>query len=99
MSDFPPNPKPLGRHLPRWLSVSGWGVIVATAGCWAAMGCHLGWSQDRRALRSIDAVTGLEHITYEDRFLPGVDALLGATVVSAVLLLSAAFLRHRNRTH
>jgi len=61
------------------------GLALATIGFWAAKGAHTGWTQDRVPVKQVDEVTGLEHITYEDRYVPGID-MLGAGLGLAVAL-------------
>ncbi len=64
-------------------------LALATIAFWAMKGAHRGWSQDRVPVKQIDEVTGLEHITYEDRYVPGVE-VLGAGVGLAALLAAVS---------
>jgi len=61
------------------------------------MGAHQGWSQNRVPRHATDEVTGLEHVIYENRFLPGVDLLFGGCTATIILLLSAYFLHRRQK--
>jgi hypothetical protein len=58
---------------------------------WLASGANRGWTKNRVEKRTVDEVTGIEGITYEDRFVPGVD-FLGGTLVGAGLLAGVSFL-------
>ena len=72
-------------------------IAVATVGLWLAAGAHRGWTKTSVPIKSVDEVTGLEGITYERRFVPGLDflggALLGAGLLAGVSLL------FRNKTN
>lgn len=52
---------------------------------WAALGAHRGWSQHRVPVQQHDEITGITYITYEDRFVPGVE------IPGAGLVLAGAF--------
>jgi hypothetical protein len=42
-------------------------------------------------VRTLDEITGIEAVTYEDRFVPGVDFLGGGLVLGAALLTASRF--------
>jgi hypothetical protein len=58
---------------------------------WLASGANRGWTKNRVEKRTVDEVTGIEGITYEDRFVPGVD-FLGGILVGAGVLAGVSFL-------
>lgn len=60
-------------------------LLAATVGSWAYLGAHRGWSQNRVPIRHVDEITGIEYVTYEARFVPGVDWLGGGTVLAATV--------------
>jgi hypothetical protein len=68
-------------------------VLVALAGLayWLAAGANTGWTKNRVAKRTVDEVTGIEAVTFEDRFVPGID-FLGGAAVGAGTLLGLSFL-------
>ena len=67
-------------------------VLVGVAAWWAATGAHRGWSKSSVEVRTLDEITGIEKIDYEDRFVPGVDTLaFGAAAAAALAGLSFAF--------
>jgi len=67
-------------------------VLAAVVGWWASTGAHRGWSKNTVEVRTLDEITGIEQITYDDRFVPGVDTLaLGAAAAAALAGLSFAF--------
>jgi len=61
-------------------------VVVLIAGAaWFATGANRGWTKTSVPVKTVDEVTGLEGISYEKRFLPGLD-LLGAALLGAGFL-------------
>jgi len=60
---------------------------------WAVAGSNRGWTKTRIPIKTVDAVTGLEGIQWQDKFVPGVDflgaALLGAGVLAGISLFVA----------
>ena len=73
-------------------------VILAAAITWAATGANRGWTKTSVPVKTLDQVTGIEGITYESKFLPGVD-FLGAAFVGAVLLAGVSFLFRKPKTN
>ena len=65
-------------------------VLMAGASIWLATGANRGWTKTSVPVRTLDAVTGIEGITYQEKFLPGVD-FLGAALAGAGLLAGASF--------
>ena len=71
-------------------------LVLAAAACWLATGANLGWTKTSVPLKTVDEVTGLDHIEWQKKFVPGVD-FLGATLVAAVVLASVSFaFRHKS---
>ena len=70
-------------------------VAVVT---WLATGASRGWTKTSVAVKQLDEVTGIEGISYQRRFVPGVDflggGLLGAGVLAAASLI---FRKQRNQ--
>ncbi len=52
---------------------------------WMAAGANRGWTKTRVPIKTVDAVTGLEGVQWQDKFVPGVD-FLGAALLGAGLL-------------
>jgi hypothetical protein len=83
------------RSLLRWLALA---IVVLTLAWWARTGANRGWSKNSVEVRTLDEITGIEQITYDPRFVPGVDTLaLGAAAAAAAAGLSFAFGRGRPR--
>jgi hypothetical protein len=66
-------------------------VLGGSIAFWAAAGANRGWTKTRVPIKTADAVTGLEGIQWQNKFVPGVDflgaALLGAGVLAGLSLL------------
>jgi hypothetical protein len=73
-------------------------LALGTAGFWAAKGAHRGWSQNKVPVKAVDEVTGLEHVTYEDRYVPGVDFLGGGLALAGAVAGASLFLRKKNNS-
>ena len=83
-------------RLVRILRIAGAFLALATAGFWWAKGAHTGWTQHRVPSKQVDEVTGLEFITYEDRYVPGVEVLAVGLAVGATLFAASFLFRKRN---
>jgi hypothetical protein len=71
-------------------------VLAGTVTWWATTGAHRGWSKNTVEVRTLDEITGIEKITYDDRLVPGVDTLaLGGA--AAVVLAGLSFVFGRKR--
>lgn len=73
-------------------------AFFGSLGWWAAAGAHRGWSMDRVPVTQIDEITEIEYITYEDRFVPGLDVLLIASITALVLIGASFFFRPSSKT-
>ena len=68
-------------------------VVLAAGATWLATGANVGWTKTSVAVKTLDPVTEIEGITYQKKFLPGVDFLGGAAAVAAVLAGTSFFFR------
>lgn len=66
-------------------------VVLAAVITWAATGANRGWTKTSVPVKTLDEVTGIEGISYQTKFLPGVD-FLGAAAIVAVVLAGTSFL-------
>jgi hypothetical protein len=66
-------------------------VLLAAGGIWLAAGANRGWTKTSVPVKKMDDVLGIEGITYEKRFVPGLD-FLGAALLGAGVLTGASFL-------
>jgi hypothetical protein len=65
-------------------------VVLVAAVTWLATGANRGWTKTSMPVRTLDPVTGIEGISYQSKFLPGVD-FLGAAGAVAVFLAGTSF--------
>lgn len=72
-------------------------VAAISMSWWGLAGANTGWTKTQVPHSVADPVTGLQGITYERRFVPGLDFLV-ATDFGCVLLFAASFL-FRKPTH
>ena len=73
-------------------------VLLAAGATWLATGANRGWTKTSVAVKTLDPVTGIDGISYEKKFLPGVD-FLGAAFGGAALLAGASFFFRKPTTN
>jgi hypothetical protein len=66
-------------------------VVFITVGTWLVTGANRGWTKTSVPVKTLDPVTGIEGVSYQKKFLPGVD-FLGAGIVVAVVLGGSSLL-------
>jgi hypothetical protein len=66
-------------------------LVVGSVIFWSAAGANRGWTKTNIPKKTLDEVTGIEGVTYEKHFVPGVDFLgvvfLGAGILAGISLL------------
>lgn len=82
----------------RVLQIVAVGIAVGALAFWAARGAHRGWTRTKVAIRTVDEITGLEGVSYQDRLTPGVDFLGGALLGAGVLAGASLLIRNQPRT-
>ena len=82
----------------KWMVSLGLGVIVLTVASWAVTRAHRGWTKTLVEVRTLDVVTGIEGITYERRFVPGLDFLVLGLLGGGLMLGISWEIRHRRST-
>lgn len=82
------------KKLLRLLAVA---VFLGALLTWLAAGANRGWTKTSVPVKAVDEVTGIEGITYEKRFAPGLD-FLGAGLLGVVVLTGISFLFRNNST-
>ena len=65
-------------------------VLAAALTGWLVAGANTGWTKTSVEVKTVDEVTGIEGITYEKRFLPGIE-LLGLCVLVSTGVAGASF--------
>jgi hypothetical protein len=66
-------------------------VVLATLIFWSATGFNRGWTKTSLPVKTVDDVTGIEAVTYQKKFIPGVDFLAAAMGVG-ILFFGTSFL-------
>lgn len=66
-------------------------LALAATGTWLGTGANRGWTKTSVPVITVDEITGIEAVNYEQRFVPGLD-FLGAALVGASLLAGSSFL-------
>ena len=65
-------------------------LFLAATLWWLAAGANRGWTKTQVPVTTLDEVTGLSGITYEKRFVPGLE-VLGLAGLGAAALAGASF--------
>ena len=90
--------------LPPPRSIAAWRILLRGAGVllalftfcfWAAKGYNRGWTKNQVPVNQVDPVTELPFVTYEKRFVPGLD-YLGGGIFVGVVVFAATFLGRRS---
>ena len=74
-------------------------LLLAAAVTWLVTGDNRGWTKTSVPVKTLDPVTGIEGISYESKFLPGVDFLGAAFAASALLAGASLFIRKPKTKH
>lgn len=73
-------------------------TAMAALAFWAISGGNTGWTKSSIPVKTVDPVTGIEGISYEKKFVPGIDFLGVAGVVTGILAGVAFLLRNPTET-
>jgi len=69
----------------RVLQFGSLAIVFGAAALWLFTGANRGWTKTSEPRKMLDEVTGIEGITYEERFVPGLDFLGGALLGGGIL--------------
>lgn len=90
--------------LPPPTTIAAWRILLRGLGAfialfvicfWSAKGYNRGWTKNQVPVTQIDPITEIPFVTYEKRFVPGVD-YLGGGIFAGLLIFSATFLPARS---
>jgi hypothetical protein len=74
-------------------------LAIGAAIIWFVLGANRGWTRTSVPVKTIDEVTGIEGIEYQNKFVPGVEVLGGALLGAGFLAGASFFVRNQqNRT-
>lgn len=79
----------------RVLQIASLVVALGALVVWLATGANRGWTKTTRQVKTLDEVTGIEGITYEKKFSPGIDFLFGAWLGGFLLASTALLFRNK----
>ncbi len=97
MRPDPSNSNESPRWQARWCRGLAILVTLVVSGYWWAKGAHMGWSQNLIPKVTIDEVTGLEHITYQSGYIPGIDLVAIGAASGLFLWLGSLFFGRRTQ--
>jgi len=75
------------------LQVLALALVLGASLTWLATGANRGWTKTSLPVKTLDEVTGIEGITYQQKFLPGVDFLGVAAAGAGLLVVTSFFVR------
>jgi hypothetical protein len=71
-------------------------ILLAALGYWLALGANRGWTKTSVPIKTLDDVTGIQGVTYQKKFVPGVD-FLAVAVATAIVCAGSSFLFRTKR--
>ena len=60
-------------------------LVLVTLVLWLFGGPNLGWTKTSAMQKTVDPVTDQEVVTWEKRFLPGIDFVVGGLTVASIV--------------
>lgn len=81
----------------RGIQILAAGLAVAVVSLWFAKGANPGWTKNRVQVKTIDPVTEIEQVEWQDKFLPGLDILGGGLAVAGALTFGSLFIRKQTK--
>jgi hypothetical protein len=72
-------------------------VLLSAGTTWILTGASHGWSKTSVEVKTLDPVTGIEGVSYQKKFIAGVDFLGAATVVAAGLAGTSLLFRNKKQ--
>ena len=71
-------------------------LASATVIIWASLGANRGWTKTEAQVITVDEITGIEGISYEKKFQPGLDFLGAGLFGAAVFAGISIFVRSKS---
>lgn len=72
-------------------------LAVVTGAFWALKGANPGWTKNRVQIITVDPITEIEQIEWQDQFLPGLDFLAVGLGLAGAVLVGSFFIRNRTK--
>ena len=73
-------------------------LALATVIVWTSKGANPGWTKNKVQVKTVDPVTEIEQIEWQDKFVPGVDVLGVGFLSAGVLAGISLFLSRKTKT-
>jgi hypothetical protein len=73
-------------------------VLLAAGATWLVTGANRGWTKTSVVVKTLDPVTEIEGISYQKKFLPGLDFLGGSALLAGLLGGTSLFFRKKNQS-
>ncbi|MHB1306405.1 MAG: hypothetical protein ACYDC1_07510 [Limisphaerales bacterium] len=73
-------------------------IALIALSLWFFAGANFGWTRTSVPVKTLDEITGLEGIAYEKRWVPGIELLGAALVLSGSLVASSLLFSRKPRT-
>lgn len=73
--------------------ILGLALFVGASLWWWATGANRGWTKTQVPVTTLDEITGITGIRYEQRLVPGVDVLIPSALIAAALFGGSFFRR------
>ena len=71
-------------------------LFIGTLVTWLATGANRGWTKTSEPVKIMDDVTGIEGITYQKRFAPGLDFVGAGLLVTGILAGASLLFRAKS---
>jgi hypothetical protein len=72
-------------------------LILGALGYWMAAGANRGWTKTSVPIKTTDEVTGIEGVTYQKKFVPGLE-FLAVGLAAGIACAGLSFLFRTKRT-
>jgi hypothetical protein len=72
-------------------------LAVLTGSFWAVKGAHTGWTQNKQQVKTIDPITEIEQIEWQEKFLPGLDFLGIGLGLAGAVFVGSLFCRNQTK--
>jgi hypothetical protein len=72
-------------------------LAVATLCVWVARGANTGWTKNRVQVKTVDPITEIEQVEWQDKFLPGLDFVGGGLITAGAIFVGSLFIRKANK--
>jgi hypothetical protein len=72
-------------------------LAVLVVSLWFVKGANTGWTKNRVQVKTVDPITEIEQVEWQEKFLPGLDILGGGLAVAGALTVGSLFIRKQTK--